>query len=106
MSIFISNDLDTDIDIETHDNPHLTPAAKLYRKVIIHLYMKNLVTKRDKGQREKLSYPRENIDNRQENTIPLPFLCKMRYIKRVHRILKTNGSGIVFSCLSSMFSRG
>ena len=55
---------------------------------------------------KKLSYPRENIDDRQENTISLPFVCKMRYIKRVHRILKTNGSGIVFSCLSSMFSRG
>ena len=30
----------------------------------------------------------------------------MQYIKRVHRILKTNGSGIVFSCLLSMFLRG
>ena len=38
MSIFISNDLGTDIDIETHDNSHLIPTAKLYRKVIIHLY--------------------------------------------------------------------
>ena len=38
MSIFISNDLDNDIDIETHDNSHLIPTAKLYRKVIIHLY--------------------------------------------------------------------
>ena len=28
---------------------------------------------------KKLSYPRENIDDRQENTIPLPFVCKMRY---------------------------
>ena len=38
MSIFISNDLDTDIDIETHDNSHLIYTGKLYRKVIIHLY--------------------------------------------------------------------
>ena len=39
MSIFISNDLDTDIDIETHDNSHLIPTAKLYRKVIIHMVL-------------------------------------------------------------------
>ena len=39
MSIFISNDLDTDIDIGTHDNSYLIPTAKLYRKVIIHLYI-------------------------------------------------------------------
>ena len=35
MSNFISNDLDTDIDIVTHDNSYLIPTAKLYRKVII-----------------------------------------------------------------------
>ena len=39
MSIFISNDLDTDIDIGTHDNSYLIPTAKLYTKVIIHLYI-------------------------------------------------------------------
>ena len=44
----------------------------------------------------KLSYPREKIDDRQTTTIQLPFLCKMRYMQRVHRILQTNGSGIVF----------
>ena len=52
-----------------------------------YIYMKSLVTKRDKGQSEK-NYPCENIDDRQENTIPLPFVCKMRYIKRVHRIFE------------------
>ena len=45
MSIFISNDLDTDIDIETHDNSHLIPTAKLYRKVIIHLYIHIVLNK-------------------------------------------------------------
>ena len=45
MSIFISNDLDTDIDIETHDNSHLIPVAKLYRKVIIHLYIHMVLNK-------------------------------------------------------------
>ena len=45
MSIFISNDLDTDIDIETHDNSHLIPTAKLYRKVIIHLYIHMVLNK-------------------------------------------------------------
>ena len=35
---FISNDLDTDIDIETHDNSHLIYTGKLHKKVIIHLY--------------------------------------------------------------------
>ena len=39
MYIFISNDLDTDIDIETHDNSYLISMAKLCRKVIIHLYI-------------------------------------------------------------------
>ena len=68
--------------------------------------MKSLVTKRDKGQVKMVSYPRENIDDRQENTIPLPFVFKMRCIRLIYRILQTNGSGIVFSCLSSMFSQG
>ena len=27
---------------------------------------------------KKLSYPREKIDDRQANTIPLPFVCKLR----------------------------
>ena len=45
MSIFISNDLDTDIDIETHDNSHLISAAKLCRKVIIHLYIHMVLNK-------------------------------------------------------------
>ena len=71
----------------------------------VNLYLKSLVTKRDKGQSEKIELPRENIDDRQENTIPIPFVCTMRYIIRVHHIFKTNGSGIVFSCLSSMFLR-
>ena len=26
---------------------------------------------------KKLSYPREKIDDRQANTIPLPFVCKV-----------------------------
>ena len=64
--------------------------------------MKSLVTKRDKRQGEKISYQREKIDDRQANKIPLPFVCKMRYIPRVHRILQTNGSGIVFACLSQL----
>ena len=42
MSIFISNDIDTDIDLETHDNSHLIPIAKLHRKVI-HLYNIHMV---------------------------------------------------------------
>ena len=33
--------------------------------------MKSLVTKRDKGQSEKIEIPPQNIDDRQENTIPL-----------------------------------
>ena len=45
LSIFISNDLDTDIDIETHDNSHLIPTAKLYRKVTIHLYIHMVLNK-------------------------------------------------------------
>ena len=45
MSIFISNDLDTDIDIETHDKSHLIPTAKLYRKVIIHLCIHMVLNK-------------------------------------------------------------
>ena len=45
MSIFISNDLDTDIDIVTHDNSYLIPTAKLYRKVIIHLYLHMILNK-------------------------------------------------------------
>ena len=45
MSIFISNDLDTDIDIETHDNSHLIHTAKLYREVIIHLYIHMVLNK-------------------------------------------------------------
>ena len=40
MSIFISNDLDTDIDIETHDNSHLIPTSKLHRK-LRHLMVLN-----------------------------------------------------------------
>ena len=43
MSIFISNDLDT--DIETHDNSHLIPTLKLHRKVIhlcIHMVLNKL----------------------------------------------------------------
>ena len=55
---------------------------------------------------KKWCYPRENIDDRQENTIPLPFVFKVRCTRLTYRILQTNGSGIVFSCLSSMFSRG
>ena len=42
---FISNYLDTDIDIETHDNSHLIPTAKLYRTVIIHLYIHMVLNK-------------------------------------------------------------
>ena len=42
--------------------------------------MKGLVTKRDKRQREKNYLPREKVDDRQANAIPLPFICKMRYI--------------------------
>ena len=45
MSIFISNDLDTDIDIETHDNSHLFPTAKFYIQVIIHLYIHMVLNK-------------------------------------------------------------
>ena len=29
---------------------------------------------------KKLTYPREKVEDRQANTIPLPFICKMRYI--------------------------
>ena len=76
------------------------------RHVTTELYMKSLVTKRDKGQREKMELPRENIDDREENTIPLPFVFKMRCTRLIYRILQTNGSGNVFSCLSSMFSWG
>ena len=28
----------------------------------------------------KLTYPREKVDDRQANAIPLPFICKIRYI--------------------------
>ena len=45
MSIFTSNDLDTDINIETHDTSHLIPTAKLHRKVI-HLYNIHMVLKK------------------------------------------------------------
>ena len=44
MSIFISNDLDTDIGIETHVNSHLIPTSKLHRKVI-HLYLHMVLNK-------------------------------------------------------------
>ena len=59
-------------------------------------YMKSLVTKRDKRQS---CYLRENIDYRQANTIPLPFVCKMWCTRVIYHILQTNGSGIVFACL-------
>ena len=37
---------------------------------------------------KKLSYPHENIDGRQENTIPLPFVLKMRCTRLIYRILQ------------------
>ena len=74
--------------------------------LVSELHLKILVTKSDKRQVEKMSYPREKIDDRQSNTILLPFVCKMWYIPRVQHILQTNGRGIVFACLSSIFSRG
>ena len=74
--------------------------------VIMFLQMKSLVTKRDKGQSEKIELPRENIDDRQENTILLPVVCKMRYIKRLHPILKTNEAGLYFLVCRRCFRGG
>ena len=48
--------------------------------------MKGLVTKRDKRQSEKLTYPREKVDDRQANATPLPFICKMIYISYYFRL--------------------
>ena len=33
------------LTFETHDNSHLIPTAKLYRKVIIHLYIHMVLNK-------------------------------------------------------------
>ena len=44
MYIFTSNDLDNDIDIETHDNSHFIPTSKLHRKVI-HFYIHMVLNK-------------------------------------------------------------
>ena len=37
MSIFISNDLDTDIDIETHDNSHLIKFNQILVENDLHI---------------------------------------------------------------------
>ena len=61
--------------------------------------MKALVTKRDKRHGDKIELHKK-IDDRQANTIPLPFVCKMRCTRGIYFILQTNGSGIVFACRS------
>ena len=55
---------------------------------------------------KKLSYPREKIDDSRANTIPLPFVCNMCCTHVIYHIFQTNGSVIVFACLSSIFSPG
>ena len=44
----------------------------------LYEYLKSLVTKRDKRQGEKIELPREKIDDRQANTIPLPIFSPWR----------------------------
>ena len=55
---------------------------------------------------KKLRYPCENIDDRQENTITLPFVFKMRCTHLTYRILQINGSGIVFPVYRRCFRGG
>ena len=41
---------------------------------------------------EELNYHRENIDDRQENTIPLPFVFKMRCTRLIYRCFRGGNS--------------
>ena len=70
-----------------------------------YIYMKSLVTKRDKGQSEKITPAKTStIDRKIQSRFHLFAKCDISNVYIA--FLKTNGSGIVFSCLLSMFSRG